>query len=208
MVTIHSFSSMRRAVTVLVCLLWTACEAKAPAPAAPVPVVVDIDATRSDFTTRHKAVATTPEGAVELLVEAAILASDPESAVNRQRGRIWLQLLFIPYREDADWHKRPSNRTFVERLDVMPWIFRSYLKGTSPKNAYTIPTGPRTIDLVRSEPRSGGGHTVVIRSSGADQPRPIVVKQSEQSGLWYVDQLANLYVDIRLPRKAGSETFR
>jgi hypothetical protein len=34
------------------------------------------------------------------------------------------------------------------------------------------------------------------------------VRQSEQTGLWSVDQLANLYVDIRPPKKPGEETFR
>jgi len=167
----------------------------------------DVAASRDAFHKRHAELATTPEGAIELLVESAILASDPDSAENRGRGRTWIQLLFIPYRDDDSWARKPSNRTFVERLDQMPWIFRSYYKNTSPEAGYALPAGPRSIDVVRSEPRQAGGHTVVIRSSGADQPRPILVKQSDQSGLWYVDSLANLYVDIRPPKKPGEETF-
>lgn len=200
-----------------VCLLCAlaACDKKdaAAEPAAgstsvAAPSVTDVAAWKDAFSRRHAELATTPEGAVALLVESAVLASDPESAENRGRGRTWIQLLFIPYRDDDGWAARASNRTFVERLDRMPWIFRSYYKGTNPEAAYVLPSGPRVIDVVRTEPQQSGGQKVFIRSSGADMPRPFVVKQSEQSGLWYVESLANLYVDIRLPKKADEETFR
>jgi hypothetical protein len=198
-----------------------ACERKSDTAASPAPTghgpakaatTAPTDAERKAwaeaFRARHAELGKTPEGAVQLLVESAILASDIQSAEERARGRVWLQLLFIPYRDDPQWHTRPSNRTFVERLDHMPWIFASYVKGTRPEDGYRLPDGAPTLDIVRSEPRVAGGHSVVIRSSGADQPRPIVVRQSEQTGLWSVDQLANLYVDIRPPKKPGEETFR
>jgi hypothetical protein len=47
-----------------------------------------------------------------------------------------------------------------------------------------------------------------VRSGGADNARPVYLKQSEQSGLWYVNDWSNLYVDIRPPVDPAKEVYR
>jgi len=70
-----------------------------------------------------------------------------------------------------------------DRLTGKDYVPRSYLKGTSPENDYE-PAQPYIIEVLEN-PYSydnDGYAKLYIRSSGADSPRPIVLKQ-KQAGI-------------------------
>jgi hypothetical protein len=60
----------------------------------------------------------------------------------------------------------------------------------------------------KAVPAGDRGTQVYLRSSGADNPRTIYMKRSDQSGLWYVYSFDNVYVDVRKPVDPTKETFR
>lgn len=152
---------------------------------------------------RHAELGKTPEGALLHWIERAIEASSGASD-----DLVALGDLTIPLRGVDTWWKRQSNGTFVERLTGKPHIFRSYAAGATPANQYALPS-PLTLAIESSaRDPDGRGWRVRLRSGGADNARPVYLKQSEQSGLWYVNDWSNLYVDIRPPVDPTRETFR
>lgn len=118
-----------------------------------------------------------------------------------------LAYLTIPFKNDPDWARRPSNGTFVSRLEDERHhhIFRSYAKGTSPETGYRF--DHFELDVVLSRDAGPRGWTVHLRSSGADNPRPFYLKKSTQTGLWFVDQFGNAYVGVRPPVDPETEQF-
>ena len=156
----------------------------------------------TDWIQEHAAAGTTPEGAVRLWLQAALTwGTDPTDAA------AGLQRLTIPLMKDDAWHKRPSNGTFVERLRDQPHIFRSYAEGALPDNAYAAPDGWRLNVHEVKEPRDDRGTAVFITSGGADNPRPLYLKQSSKTGLWFVNAFANAYLGVRPMVDPEAETF-
>lgn len=157
----------------------------------------------ADAASLHAERGTTPEGALLHWVERAVAASSGADA-----DLVALGELTIPLRGVEHWWKRNSNFTFAERLTAKPHIFRSYLAGATPQNQYT-PSEPHTLAVEHSErDPDGRGWRVRLRSGGADLARWVYLKQSEQTGLWYVNDWANLYVDIRPPVDPSKETYK
>jgi hypothetical protein len=158
-----------------------------------------------DWKKRHLEAGKTPEGALELWFEALFLYLEPES---REVGRAGLQHLTISLRDDDGWERRPSSSRFVSRMrdPSHHHIFRSYAEGATPENGYAM--DPESFQLrieESSRDAHGRGWKVLLRSSGADNPRPVYLRRSTTSGLWFVDGFANVYVGIRPP--ASGEEF-
>ncbi|MBL8788815.1 MAG: hypothetical protein JNJ59_28225 [Deltaproteobacteria bacterium] len=154
-------------------------------------------------TRRHAEVGKTPEGALLHWIERAIAAQSGDEA-----DLVALGELTIPLRGVEAWWRRSSNGTFAERLTGKPYIFRSYAVGATPTNQYALPT-PLALAIEKSESDPDGrGWRIRVRSGGADNARPVYLKQSEQSGLWYVNDWSNLYVDIRPPVDPAKEVYR
>jgi hypothetical protein len=156
---------------------------------------------------RHAEEGKTPEGAIKLWFDALYLSLDPAT---RQLGRDLLQYLTIPLRDDDQWHRRPSNQTFVSRLDDHRYhhIFRSYAEGATPENGYSLDPTSYSLQIAGSErDKYGRGWKILLVSSGADNPRPVYLKQSTTSDLWYVNSYANVYVGIRAPKLPDTEEF-
>ncbi len=156
---------------------------------------------------RHSELGKTPEGALKLWFDAVFLCLDP---ARRELGRQVLQELSLPLRNDDTWYHRPSNRTFVTRLEDSSYhhIFRSYAKGTAPENGYAMDPGDYQLRIEGSQRDAHGrGWRLLLVSSGADNPRPVYLRQSDKTGLWYVDGYGNVYVGIRPPQEEGAETF-
>lgn len=152
----------------------------------------------------HAEAGKTPEGALKMWMRyAAVYHKEPFSS------RVALEYLTLPYKDNPQWHTLSSARTFVERLEKKPYIFQSYAVGSSPENGYAF--NPETFELAveKSGPDQHGdrGHAVFLRSSGADSPRPVYLKKSTKTGLYYVSIHANTYVDIRPPVDPDKETF-
>jgi hypothetical protein len=149
----------------------------------------------------------TPEGALTLWFDAVYLYMDEDT---RDQGREALTYLTIPFKDEPGWEKLTSNRIFVSRMQDPAYahIFRSYAVGTNPENAYSMDPQDYELDIVESsEDTHGRGWRVLIRSSGADSPRPVYMKKSTTTGLWYVSEFGNVYVGIRAPQEEGEERF-
>ena len=87
-----------------------------------------------------------------------------------------------------------------DRLNGKEYVVRSYFNGTSPENNYTIPETPEVE--VSDNPYSyqdNGYATLYLKSSGADSPRPIKLRQKESTGEWFLWEHTFL-ADIRVPK--------
>jgi hypothetical protein len=186
----------------------TASNKQAPSAAAAagvlVPQLTSFEALRDE----HARSASTPEQALRLWLLATVQYTSQDAA-ERERGKQGLSYLTIPFKDQPNWERAPSNRFFTDRLTSKPYIFYSYAKGTSPQNGYALNIASFEPNIARSQPDSHGrGHMLAVQSSGADSARPVYLKKSDQSGLWFVSEFNNLYVDIRPPVDPNKETFR
>ena len=185
-------------------VLMTACGLSAENPTGDVSPVTDFEGMKA----LHAEVGTSPEGALKLWFDAVFLYMDPET---RDVGRQCLSYLTIGLKDDPDWDRTPSNRIFVDRMkdEAYHHIFRSYAKGATPDNGYRMDVAGFALDVEQSaRDAHGRGWKVVLRSGGADMPRPVYLKQSTSTDLWYVSLWANVYVDVRPPRDPSKEEFR
>ncbi len=85
--------------------------------------------------------------------------------------------------------------------DGKTYVPFSYFKGATPENDYT-PSAPYTI-TVESNPYSDaneGYKKLFVRSSGADNPREIVLRMKGDGTWWLWDQV--ILVGIREPKSA------
>lgn len=155
---------------------------------------------------RHETEGQTPEGTIGLWLTCALMAGD-EDAARHEAGMDCIQYLTLEYKDDDGWAQRPTAGTFLSRVRDKPWIFRSYAKGTTPETAYATDTEHISVEVTRTQEDGDRGLKVFIVSNGADSPRPVYMKRSTKTGLYYVANHANLYVDVRPPVDPEAETF-
>lgn len=156
---------------------------------------------------RHEQSGADPAAALKCWFEGLFLYLDEAT---RDEGREALQHLTIPFKKDDQWDRRPSNMTFTSRLKDARHhhIFRSYAKGTAPDNGYKMDPASFELAVEKShEDAHGRGWTVALRSSGADSARPVYMKKSTKTGLYFVDKHANVYVGVRPPVDPEEEDF-
>ena len=55
-----------------------------------------------------------------------------------------------------------------------------------------------SVEVVREAGKDSNGHKFFVYSSGADTPRPVHLKKSNKTDLWYVNAYSSLYVDVKL----------
>lgn len=190
------------ALSALLSLCGMACKGETPAPeqAAPPAKTEPSPDTPNPLVARHVTEGTTPEGTLRLFLEACVLAGSADSAQSTAAlGAIGA--LAAPLRGDADWRKRHSNGTFAERLKTHTWVFRSYAPGATPENGYAAEPGftPEIISKIEES----DGVKLMVRSGGADNPRPVRLKPLEVDGQrrWFVQEWSSLYLEVRQPQK-------
>lgn len=86
-----------------------------------------------------------------------------------------------------------------EHLGSKPYKVRSYFEGATPENGYT-PDTPYKI-IVIENPYSfdnADWATLYVKSSGADNPRPIKLRRKPSTGQWFLVEIQCL-ADIRVP---------
>jgi len=107
--------------------------------------------------------------------------------------------------EMLDFLKGPAEvsnyeKQFIgERLKGKEYKARSFLAGATPENGYQ-PTTPYTI-TVSETPYSFDEEnwaTLYVTSGGADNPRPIKLRQKPSTGQWFLNDIQCL-ADIRVP---------
>jgi len=142
--------------------------------------------------------ATTPEGAVKVWLTVVMMATSGNLS-EHLRGRELLTELTPDLQGDpSPWWERTSTDRFVERINTKAYIFGSYAVGATPANGYALdPNGWQLNVESSAQDGYGRGWRVSIRSGGADTSRPVYLQQID--GLWYIDEFANVYVDIRPP---------
>ena len=142
---------------------------------------------------RYQKIGTTPEGAVKMYFDALYSYIDPARKI--EGGK----MLGYSLRDQKGWEGNPSRSIFKSRLDApsTQYIFRSFAAGTSPENRYSMSADNYQLLFVNKR-QVGDYTTVSIRSTGADSPRSLHVKQFED-GLWYVINNNGTYADVRKP---------
>jgi hypothetical protein len=155
------------------------------------PAPAKLPSTADEFRQRMAADAKQPEGAAKLWFEAVYVYT---TDATRDAGRQMLGLITL----DEKWEK---NTYFVDRMRTKPYIFRSYAKGTSPDNGYRMDPNSFTLNVTASEKDKyrDDAWRVVIKSSGADKDRPLVLSKGAD-GLWRVFGYDQMYGDVTAPK--------
>ncbi len=95
----------------------------------------------------------------------------------------------------------PFQLQFIrERLRGKMYVVRSYFEGTSPQNNYQA-SAPYVVE-VSDNPYSyqnEGYATLYIKSSGADNPRPVSLRKKPSTGEWFLWGDITYLSDIRIP---------
>lgn len=149
--------------------------------------------TFAEYKERYRTVGKTPQGAVRMYFDALYCYIDP---ARKEEGA---KMLRYSLHERQNWERSPAWGTFASRLKDPSYhhIFRSYAQGTSPQNSYQM--NPDNYQLMFLSSRQETDFVrVAIKSTGADNPRTVHVKQFED-GLWYVINNHNTYVEVRPP---------
>ena len=146
-----------------------------------------------EFKARYQQEGRTPEGAVKLYFEAVFCYINEATRAEGSK--------MVRYALHYDRPIEQSNNlsTFAERLrdPEMHHIFRGFAEGTSPENDYRM--SPDNFNLVVTRKTQEQGYLrLFLRSSGADSPRPVWVKEFD--GLWYTINNASTYVQARPPK--------
>jgi hypothetical protein len=159
----------------------------------------------AELKARHEEAGKTPEGAFKVWLQAIYLIQDGD---DDQGAAGWEMLTFLtlPYKESPGWEKKPAHSIFVNAVKGDKNIFRSYAEGATPENGYKRDPKSFSIVVTRTED-SDRGLKMFVKSGGADSPRPIYMKKSSKSGLYYVSDHVNTYVGVRPIVDPNKETF-
>ena len=158
-----------------------------------------IPATLEEFTAFRDEVATSPAGGAAAFVVAQYLYTQDE-ALGLACLTVALDRSLLVEGAQGTAGLQPSNpeiQRFRERVGRQPHIASSYFQGASPQSGYALPAPPLTIKLKRGQ-RTSGGRKVFVYSTGADSPRPIVLKENDR-GLWKAYEWSSLTVGVRKP---------
>ncbi len=101
----------------------------------------------------------------------------------------------------------PMKKQFLkDRLNGKQYVVNSYFAGTSVQNNYT-PSVPYTLTVSSnpySYPQGEGVYArLLMKSSGADSERWIVMRQKPSTGQWFLNDSDGLLGDIRQPAAAN-----
>jgi|GEM_PF-2313088 len=160
-----------------------------------------LPATYHEFKERYMREAVTPEGAVKLYFDAVFCYIDPAA---RTEG---VKMLRYCLREKRDWEKTAFYRTFVERMENPEYthIFHSFAAGTSVENGYAMSPDNYRLDIAKIwDKHPSGDLQVMLRSSGADSPRPVYIRKYD--GLWFIANNAATYTGVRRPETERDRT--
>ena len=88
-------------------------------------------------------------------------------------------------------------------MDGKGYVTRSYFAGSSPDNDYT-PTAPYTVSVVeyRNSRENAGYIKLFLKSSGADTPRPVTLRNKPSTGEWFLWEFEGILSSIRMPKSS------
>ncbi len=163
----------------------------------------NVAAAKGTILERHKTLGTVPQNAIALWLEAAIKAQQ-----NDQEGWDTLQELTLPLRELDKWESHGSNTYFVKAIKENNPVFRSFVVGAKPENNYAVDMNDIKVKVAYENDKDVRGRKFMIVSSGSSMPRPIYLKQSTTTNLFYVTEYSSMYVDVQPPIDNTKEQFK
>ena len=166
-------------------------------------ITVNIAEDGGSILSRHKTLGHVPQNAIALWLEAAIKAQN-----NDQEGWSALTELTLPLREDAKWPTQGRHTYFVKAIHENNPVFRSFMIGATPENNYTVDMDNLQIKVAYENERDTRGRKFMIKTSGASMPRPIYIKQSTKTKLFYITEYSSMYVDVRPAVDPNAEEFK
>ena len=163
---------------------------------------VNIAETGGSILSRHKSLGTVPQNAIALWLEAAIKAqkNDPE-------GWKALTELTLPLKEDGNWKSLGRHTYFVKAIQEGNPSFRSFIVGATPENNYAVDMKNIQVKIAYENEKDIRGRKFMIVTSGATMPRPIYIKQSTKTKLFYISEFSSMYVDVKPPVDPNVERF-
>ena len=127
---------------------------------------------------------------------------------NKDEGWEVLSELTLPLRDDPIWRKKDAHHYFLKKLnDPSANCFKSIIAGTAPENGYAFNYDELAVEVTREAGEDSNGHKYFILSSGADTPRPIHLKKSNKTDLWYINAYSSIYVDVQPSIDLDAERF-
>ncbi|MBQ7593309.1 MAG: hypothetical protein IJU48_03015 [Synergistaceae bacterium] len=155
----------------------------------------ELPKTYKEFKARYQTEAKTYQGAIKLYFEAVFAYINKDT---REEGG---KMLRYALRSETPIDRSTYYATFADRLKdpSCTHIFRSYAKGTSPENDYAMSPDDFEINYTGKVEDARDYLRVFLRSSGADSPRAIWVKEFD-GGLWFVINNASTYVEVKQPK--------
>jgi hypothetical protein len=182
------------------CLLTGTAQAEPPLPGEGAPTSIE------EVGTFYQARGSSPDAVLALWFSGVLMYGNPEV---RPLATHLLAQTTADFDGDLSWVKRPSAKTFVDRLadPAFAHVFRSYFKTTSPENGYRMVPDSMELNIEHSgpDPRAKGEladrqWVIRLRSSGADSARAVYLLKHPQTGRWQVTRFSSVYVDIRKPK--------
>ncbi|MEC8277339.1 MAG: hypothetical protein VX026_06470, partial [Myxococcota bacterium] len=85
-------------------------------------------------------------------------------------------------------------------------VFVDCYEGQLFKSCQQSTKGVSDISIESDADNGSLGRKYFIESSGAERPRPISLKKSDQTGLYFINEYSSMYVDVQSP-PSGQETF-
>lgn len=163
---------------------------------------INIAEAEGSIVERHKSLGTVPQNAIALWLEAAIKAQQ-----NEDEGWDALTKLTLPLKEDANWKSLGRHTYFVKAIQENNPAFRSFIVGATPENDYTVDMNNLQIKIAYENEKDTRGRKFMIVTSGASMPRPVYLKQSTKTKLFYVSEFSSMYVDVKPPVDPDAERF-
>lgn len=153
-------------------------------------VVQPVDIT--EFVQKYTSISK-PEDVVKLFLDSIQTYLDP---AQKEKG---IAMIAVLINQDG-WDKAGGGISFFrDKLKNMPYIFRSYAKGSTPENNYQMDAKNYEIEITRSEKIDDKTQKIFVKSSGADSPRPITLVKDTKANVWIVHEFSSIYVDVRKP---------
>jgi hypothetical protein len=149
--------------------------------------------TYKEFKARYQTEATTPQGALKMHFEAIFAYINKETRAEASKMIRYSMYLPMPLEQSR------NNVTFVERMKDPGYnfVFRSFAKGTSPENSYSMDPNNFQLNILKIRD-SEGYKKIDLHSSGADSMRTVWLLNHD--GLWYVHANGGLYAMVREPK--------
>ncbi|MDX9721141.1 MAG: hypothetical protein RBU37_10375 [Myxococcota bacterium] len=157
--------------------------------------VAGLPASEEEFLKRHASEAKNAESALQLWFEGVYLYMQ-----GGDQATLGEKILLTMTKGMTDeWKTKAGFSRFAERLKTEQHIFRSYAKGSSPANGYSMDPSSFELDMVKSV-QDGDNWVISLQSSGADSPRKVTLTKDD-TGLWKVVKFDSVYVGIRPSEK-------